>query len=736
MSAGKGKTIERVAVVLAALLCLTPAWTRGAFAEGISILITSNLEGRTNLKDSDTPRMDPLDALGRCVIREKQRKNADIFIDMGNAFYPGVLSKYSFGSLMMDFFDAFGCAATVVSSRDLRIGVDNLSTLQSDRSTAILSSNIVRKGKALYSPVFYHQAKSAKIAFIGLSSRRIQFDIAEKNVYGTGIGEYSRSLAEAIGKAKEDGAGRIVLLTGADTADVVALMRSFGEINLAICGGDNRGALFGAAGSRLDFDDGRSIVFARDREGYSLLDIEIDAGISVRRVVSRPLERPAIKNDRHREFTQRLDLWRKKYQEEGGKTIAQAGDREHSIDDERVAALLMDRFNAEIALVDSGTINRTSLRGDITEYHLDNISNDEYPVFVFRMQGEDVMRLPSVKRGLLTAGLREGSVQGYPVDPARSYRIAATQSVFEMVSDALGVRPSFDNRWKSIPEVFMEDLKAEKIVLRDDHSYLERRFRATVDFMLSNYLDHMNVEAGEEMSAPAGKSSASYRQWGLENKIVLTLYNRYHQFILTPYMNYAELRQEETDSETGETYMKKFLTSNLLRGTLEYNLNISRYVNPYHKSQIETVVKRDEEDKRPTIIRETLGARFKIASDDNRVSFEGRLGAGFERQVHDPKDNPLYGFETILSFKWEFIKNVSYMLALDSFLSKTDKRYSTERGNMRTEIVNGLSVALNSYLGVSAKYKYFYYRSDEYDESYTSKQFITSLDLKTDFKMF
>ncbi len=46
---------------------------------------------------------------------------------------------------------------------------------------------------------------------------------------------------------------------------------------------------------------------------------------------------------------------------------------------------------------------------------------------------------------------------------------------------------------------------------------------------------------------------------------------------------------------------------------------------------------------RPAFIREIAGASFVYKT------FEGKLGAGFERKIHDPVEDPVYGLETFLS---------------------------------------------------------------------------------------
>ena len=73
---------------------------------------------------------------------------------------------------------------------------------------------------------------------------------------------------------------------------------------------------------------------------------------------------------------------------------------------------------------------------------------------------------------------------------------------------------------------------------------------------------------------------------------------------------------------------------------------------------------------------------------------------------------------------------------MDSFVTKAKRDNDNVKGTTRVDLVNALTARINNYLGVSFKYKYFYYHSDELNESYRFRQFITSADLKTDFKLW
>jgi len=118
-----------------------------------SILVTSNLQGNFSLNTENQETTDPLLILGQNIIAERHN-GIDLYLDMGNALYPGVLAKYSTGSIMVDFLEYFSCAAFLVSSKDLQIGTKNLEFMQKDKRVRFLSANIAQDGKPIFTSWF------------------------------------------------------------------------------------------------------------------------------------------------------------------------------------------------------------------------------------------------------------------------------------------------------------------------------------------------------------------------------------------------------------------------------------------------------------------------------------------------------------------------------------------------------------------------------------------------------
>ncbi|MCP4138609.1 MAG: hypothetical protein GY754_47070 [bacterium] len=692
------------------------------FAQDLTLVLTTNLEGNFSPQIENQEKNDPLILLGQSIEAEK-RKTPLLWLDLGNAFYPGVLSKYSGGRAMIDFFNAFQCRSTLVSSKDLRIGADSLEFLQKKSQAALLSGNIINENKSgkknPFKPYFIHQGGAEKIAFIALSSNKILFNIAEKDVFKIRLEQQEKALAKILEELKNKGISRRILLSGLEYSENITLINKFKEIDLVICGGDNQGKVLEGKILRMDLEGGRSIISLTAPAEYYLLHLSLGQNFGIVQITPKKTKNYAdIKTDRYRDFIKRITIWKKQSGDAAGRIIAKTEGKTFEIDYKKIARLFRHRYNGEAAIIKKDAIRSFKEKENIKRISLLSSINDNYTVFVYKLTGSQLQTVHGALPEFYFDGYENSKIQDYALTSSRFYSIVSTQSVFERVETILGTTVPYENTWKDIPELITEDLtgKEEKVLYRKDFDYLDGRFRSTIDIFLSGFYENSYVKKGDSISAPAGQASESFKKWGTESKIDLTIYNDLHKIVITPYINYA--KQED------------IYLNNLLRGTLFYKLNIDFPAAPYHKSQVDSVVA-EVEGLRPTLIRETLG------SDIETEYITGKIGIGFEKKVHDPVEDAIYGFETILKFNIDFLSYFSYSLNLDSFLSLTSsEEESSSGGYIKTDIENALSFKVSELIKLSFKHKWYHYYSIKLEEHYYNSRFITSLDLKTDFKLY
>jgi len=676
-----------------------------------TLLLTSNLHGKFTLEKENQDENDPMLLLAQSIISERNKSGFDIYLDLGNAFYPGTLTRYSYGSVMMDFFNYFKCEATLISSRDISIGLSNLEFLSKGKTTKMISANITKDSQPVFAPYIVVQHSGRKIGIIGVSSVDGLFDIADKKVLNITFGEYRELIKKRAEKLKQEGCSNLILLSGLSYKKNIELLQEIPDVNLVISGGDSTGSLFSVPSSRVDLQWGRSVITLLQSDGYYKVELDLGEGITVDSMNFVKTAKHKTPDPAYKEFTNRLSIWKEKFRTEENRLIADKISSS-AVTDENAANMLRHRYRTEIGIIEKYSIHPRTLEGPLYYSTIMTFVNDDYPIFTYRLSGKDLSKVLESSGDLIITGINNGKVQDYPVAEGRKYTISSTQVAYDRISGILKKEVDYTNTWRTLQDEIVDDLKSERSLLSTNFNYLDERFRVLIDINLSNFYDKSVVKRGEKIETPPGKPEATYLQWGMEDKIDLTIYNRYHQLVLSPYVYFIKQNDE---------YLQ-----NLLRGTLLYTYNPNSDIRPYHKSQADTVLK--DVSGRPILLRETVGASL------NTERIKGKVGSGIEKQIQYPENPLLYGIETLLDINYPFTKEIKYTFNLDSFVSF--RRRNTNDLKARAEITNALSYKINSLLGVSVKYKWFNLYSKELAESYKYSQILLSLDINTDFKLF
>lgn len=695
--------------IISCIIVIATFATDGFAFDTLTIIATSNLKGNFSLDMDDTT--DPLLTVARGILYERATKQVDCYVDMGNAFSPGVLSKYSYGAMMLDYFEFLQCDAALVGTHDIAVGLRNLELASRSRPTQLLSLNITVDNKPIFKPYWIYKKKDIKVGFIGITSSKGIFDVAEKRILSVSLIEYREYLTNTIASLQEMGCNYIIVLSGLSSAENSAIMKEYPQVDCILAGGDATGVYYNVYAPRLDLEDGRSIITLTKSDGHYTIRLALKEKAVLETITFSNLDK-TVNDSVYSDLVEKINLWKERYADVASVAIAENFPTTN-VSPITVAHLLRHYYNSEVAIVNVDDVVATKLSGTVTGIDVQRVVQNDYTIFTYRLSGKQINSINGVS-GLVFSGLVAGKIQGVTVHPDRMYRVSSTQSAYDIITATLKEEVPYTNTWAALSMLITNDLKAGKCIANNDFEYLDNRFRLTVDVNLANMYDNSVVTTDDTSSTPPGMPSSTYKKWGIEDSADITLYNQLHRITLTPYIYY--MRQDEL-------YLQ-----NLLRGSLFYTYIFNPYVNPYHKSQVDTVVVKKDDGLRPILFRETVGASFLYNW------FSGRLGVGFEKQTQDPEKQMLYGAESILQIQIPFMDYFTYTFNLDNFISIPEGGDSTYQ--MRTEIRNALSIKINTWLSLTIRHRWFYYNPLDTQIPYTYTQILVSVDVKTKFKVF
>ncbi len=715
MCAKMNLKISFTILLAAAFIIFSPVFPQTKKSATVKLVLTSNLGGGFSTSTEDQETSDKIIQVFRTV--RKETSAGAVYFDLGNGLYPGALSKYSYGSAMVDFFKYTGCRGTLVSSKDFMLGGDNISFLSKTGKVTFLSANIFKDNDPLFVPYDIIESGGLRIAVVGMSSSRVVVGTAERDFYKVKLLENRIALKRVMGELENKNIDATILLSGLRYGELFDILREFPQIGFVISGGDNRGDLLGGLMKRVELDDSRTVIFLPSAMSVYSLSLKISDKVSVKdiRQLGNVPKDPA--DTEYSQFMERITGWKNHYRKDAESVSVEIGDRPIVLDQVRVGDFMRDRFNTEISLVRDPVIP-SEIIGNIKLFDVLSLIVDNYPVYTCEISGSELKKITSSMEDVIIRGKEGTKIQGYEIEDKRRYRAAVTQPVYDDIERFLARKLNGTNTWSDLSSEITADSSGEKKFYSPDFGYLDSKIRLIADINLSFFRESASVSRGENMSTPTGMSETKYKKIGTEDRIDLTVYNRHHRFVLTPYIFYV--RQDEL-------YLQ-----NIFRCTALYTFNYFPIISPYNKFQLDTQLVKTE-GLRPTIIRETTGLDFKMET------FTGRLGVGFEKETKDPVGPYVYGIETIVKYKKVFFTSFTYSLSADSFVSinrHSAKDKSDKQGYWKMSIDTSLSYSLNEKVMLALKYKWYNYYSMQYRERYRNTQVITSIDVKTDFKIW
>lgn len=685
-------------------LLLLPLLALEAAGKELTFYLTANTGGRfplgSELHENDLMRL-------AAYLRAARQKNpAAYHLDLGNAFFPGRLSRFSFGSLTADYLQMLGLDAGLVAAGDLNIGAESLDYIRRARGIRLLSANIFRDKSPLFEPYALFNRGGVKTALVGLTSNKSLVAYAEAQLLALHVDPPESALGATLAQVALEKPDLTIAMTGVPLRDGIVLLSRNPQIDILLCGGDAEGSLGKEAVRQVELPDGRRviamprenplmrIVLRQDGKRWILAEREIvDLGNTADTVVIPPT------------FERRLGLWQKWYAASENAAAENVTFQPFRLSPQFSAASLRSAFACDVAYVedddlDGGEAAVVKKLQDV-RYAVQN----DYDVFTFRLTGSELRQFYQKNPGLVFSGMTGQVVTGYPIRDNVRYRVCATQRGMEYALNG-DRRATGRNQWVGITDAVTRTLEAK---ITDPDRHADSRFRFLALINLSNVYETGRVVNASKIDTPPGQAADSYFKWGLENDVNFLFYNRRHSFSFNPYIFYVRQMDQ--------------IIRNLLRADLTYTFNTEWYLRPYQRNRIDTVVV-PVNGQRPSFLRETVGAEFSYKV------FTGRLGGGLEKEILDPVNDPNWGFEASVGVLWPFYTNLQYKLAFDSFSSRTYQDFWRHR----IEIANSIILTIAAPITFTVSHRWYYLYLGSVADFYNSSVLLFSLDVRTTWK--
>lgn len=670
----------------------------------VTLFLTSNLAGRFPLDQN--LEANQLLHVGAYIKAQKEKNPAAYHFDLGNAFYPGRLSRFSFGSLTADYLQMLRLDAGVVAAGDLNIGAESLDYIRRARGIRLLSANIFRDKNAYFEPFATFSKAGLKLSVVGVTSTRTLVSYAEAQTLDLRLGDPEISVQAALAQLDSEKPELTIALAGVQLGEATALLGKNPGLDLVIAGGDARGTLGKENVRSVEIADGRRVLvlpheatllkvtLRKSGKRWAVADHEIVDVFAD----NNPLSLPPS-------FARRLALWQKWYAAESADSRSE-GFSPFKLTHEFAAAAVRDAWGCDVAVLEEEDVDIVNF-GPITRpSEIRYAVQNDYNIFTVRASGPFLRSYFQKNPQLVFSGMTGEAITGYPIRDNVNYRVCATERGYEHLSRQMEKRATAESQWLGISDAVTRAVEERNT---DPGGAADRRFRFLTVLNLSNTYETGRVSNTAPIDTPPGQPADSYFKWGLENDVNFILYNRRHAISFNPYIFYV--RQNDQ------------IIRNLLRGDVTYVYNTEWFVKPYQKNRIDTLVV-PVDGQRPSFLRETVGAEFSWRF------FTGRLGGGMEKEILDPVNAPNWGIEANVAALWEFIPGIKYKLGFDSFSSRTYQNFWRHR----VDVANSLIFTIVNPLTFTVSHRWYYFYLESVQNFYNSSILLLSLDLRTTWK--
>jgi hypothetical protein len=614
--------------IIALLLFALPGVAHGA-ADSAVIHFIWNVQG--DITSDDCSSINDSSAALWEGLAEISKDSASLIVDLGNSFYPGRLSRFSYGSVVNELFNQMHISIKSIGVKDFFQGRERLELLRQRAQYTFLSSNIVdnKTKRPLFKQLLSRSPGGIPVRIISaLAPKEL---LTSKTMYrdGVEIAEPVGCLKSLLSSSPDSVRPFTICLCDRQTLEQFPLLLDFDGIDLFACGLPR----FDPAKSRSPREsilaNGKRVVYIPPfSDGVGRLVVTASRGhpalagrFSVYRKDSMQPVPP-----QSRFFAELVGKWFALYRKENDSVVARVSEPLAKNQTETVGNLIRERTHADLACFEASLVTDAKIPPCITKQDLDRLITASPDLLVWSLSGSDINRMRRIESVKWIGADAKPGIVGREI-----YSVVLTENAFGLIMEALGGSgglPKPEYLFMSLIEAVTEQLSARKSQTYEFKD-LRLRWRRFGEASAGISLQSMSVGNRRDVTELSGVSYEPYSNWNIDLKIPLSFYNPWNRIDLSTDIDYSSSNSS--------------IERNLLECKLDYTYNSDWLINGYASVDYESFVIKQQNEDMPVQMRTTAGAM----TDPGTWTF--KLGFGAEKILSSSRPNPFLSFGDILA---------------------------------------------------------------------------------------
>lgn len=605
------------------------------------ILFTWDAEGRLPIAGSfpEDSLADSAQTLRRWAgISETAGSKGSLVLDCGNTLFPGALSRYSYGRVMLEILAGAGVAAKRVTGGDFLLGREVLEDLARKSRTAFLAGNLLDSaGNAVFPG-----SKRLRLAGRDIEVYAL-LDGEEPGAWfiraaGLTVADPESALRRMLaGISPQDSTLRICLLSSAlaehhpgilsvpgikifaagmtsdSHQEISAKLRSGAEIVYV--------PAFPSGFGRLGFSAGSPLSSGQASLPFPYAWDSLTTGS------------PAALTS----FSEMDRRWSRMYAETNGGVIREMDAPLATGQAEAAGNLLRERSGAEVACFDREIVGTRILPKKIRAEDLDRWVTASPDVYMVMVTGAELKNVVADAHAIC-AGARGGKVAGKSIGDEEKFSLALSEDLLRAHLPA-AVDAKSHPQARLWPESLVEAIRLQ-LETRKRNSWdfpeLESRWRLAGEWTVDGSRREVLVGNRDSVTTVPTAVSEPYSAWDVSMRAPFSIYNRTSSFDFDPEAEYAR-----ANGQVGE---------NFLGLRLDYSYGSKPVLRPYGSLGYESYLGLVADEIRPARLRSSVGAKA------TKGEWTFSLGAAVEKTVssRDPDPfGPLFSLAAEDSVPWD-----------------------------------------------------------------------------------
>ena len=630
-----------------------------------TLFLTWGIQGDLDIQDSSSAPPDWLHRLSALSLHSHD--SATILIDLGNTFFPGYLSRYSYGSIINEALNYTNFSVKCVTVKDFFQGREQLKKISDHARYTFLNTNILdrKTKKTLFTPFIDLSIGGLRIRMLSVAKPKDLSGIKALEQKALDFSDPVASIKKYVDTASDSSSDITLCFCDQNTLNQYPQLLALQRIDVFVCGISAPDHPQSPGVSEEKLANGTLVAYIPEfSRGLGKLTLSMDEGPGKKPAFSFSscdLKADSSDAESREYFSNLVNDWKNLFKKDVRMVIASLDKPVEKDQVSYIGNLLREYTGCDLACIEKSIINGVTLPARVTQQDVYRLIAGSPDLLICKLSG---IAVNALRKNQEYSWVGNGAKRG--IANKEFYSVVLTENAYAQFKeddeeDSRLSKPRY--LFTSLTEAIIGQLSARKRNTAD-FTYLDRRWRWSGETSAEVSMHKTSVSNPDGITTLSAAIYTPFSNWNLNLAVPLSVYNCLHRIDFTSTLEYSKSNE--------------VVEENFLEFKLDYRLGTNPAIGVYASQDYLTFVTKEEDTDMPVRFLATLGAVTNVGD------WTFKLGVGAEKSISTARTDPFSPLTDILTVDgdlWgpalELAVDGSYSIAdllIDWWVSLSDSR--------------------------------------------------------------